>query len=1221
MAPAVDSSFSRRSYSSPDLLSLPALDNSPSLSQSMSQSHLLINDKSLPSLTTFEIPSFNTDFELDTSLFVSDKHLSSDKPAAPVQSLSVPNQAQATVVLPRAKSATSLANLQESWMTAVKSAREAPEQEQRRPATSAKEKYSTDGQPKFSNHLHPLERSQTSTDTFATSTRRSWMSSSRSASPKSRPGSPVDKSSKPDMTASYGKMKRSIVPKRLEIAANQTSQNSSLDTSKPAPKSFARYFAKIKGKPASNSTKANESIGSNLSCASSAASLGQPTSTSIDTHGSSSNYSDTNVTTPSTTDESSIDMPPRMLDPQWSSFKTLEMEFRGFAAKPMPQKTSQIQSLILPFLKNTTNQAPINNLRPEDVDRRATIFNKWWGAILDILEGHYQQQVAGVDRPILLEAATMIMMRPEWRQTTSYFLPLSERSPKERVRSRSRSWTNASDTSESSSQSAMLAESAEHNVRTMFVSNLVKQMAFVVEKMSLRHAPLSLVNFAGKTCAYAFFFAPGVPDILVRLWGLTPDLIRRAGDEFKLPRKDSGESDDIVALFPPKLSTFGWTSPRTMWETLKHIPKMPMLVARIPWTGPWVSRWKGRDTDLFFIFCKYFHILSDQFMPSDLPLTEKARAPAFVLVHAQLLSTFDATIHRQNTAETPFGSPLIDSVQSAAASALAMPLPPTNLMKGMSENRLVILLKDVLSDDTLKFGGAKHTFAEAFAAMMKGATCRTSRYNSNACFTLCDFLEEALMIYNDFETPENPKSYIDWTFWFDVCKKVLTSLNTMSEVRMLSFIYTIWDAVAKDPKRKLLLCRDWLLTEETFNAFFNNWCPMVRAYYQRLLCWRICRDRGSLNEVDLEIFLLAAERLKTVWSHYIYLKQTADEAGRMGPSTAPMSPTLGKKFIIIRQEINAPQPGLFMGFDSFAKMTGTDLLPGDGISDGNLGKGDGKKRWSLLGKVLSLTGNNSSQGSAADGVQARHSVDEDLQSARREVAESRLRSGPTPPPKSTKSSDSGRSSPIFEEPKYVFKFILGWQQPPMPLRERVLVRPRLPTPAQARVSVRSRGGSPPLPPASLPAPMRTVSGGSQGGLIHAARNASPLDSPPSENRRRSSSISFNGPLEESSVAFKPIPLSGTTTPRSDRLASFSSVSSSGIMFEAGQVVESITQPIKPAGIYQKTSVYSGRSLAEWSLVIAECNNFVERRRDEGVLGLNDVEVPLLTVEGFRKVNG
>jgi hypothetical protein len=51
--------------------------------------------------------------------------------------------------------------------------------------------------------------------------------------------------------------------------------------------------------------------------------------------------------------------------------------------------------------------------------------------------------------------------------------------------------------------------------------------------------------------------------------------------------------------------------------------------------------------------------------------------------------------------------------------------------------------------------------------------------------------------------------------------------------------------------RKEALCLEWLLSEEVFVRFFTHWCPMVRAYYMRLLCWRICRDAGSPNELDV----------------------------------------------------------------------------------------------------------------------------------------------------------------------------------------------------------------------------------------------------------------------------------------------------------------------------------------------------------------------------------
>lgn len=843
MAPAVDSAPSgfSRSHSTPSLplLSLSFLERpEPALSLDPHQRATSIQSlPSLPSLPTFDVPAFD-DFKLDTSIFLDGKTTSS-APKVPTPSIrteKVPDEKPKAVARPRTNS---LAERPRSWI------QDQPVEEPVRPTTSA-------GDRKFGgagfDDLKPLEKSMSVSDTFASFTKRSWMSRSPSPKPDSAP-----EKSPAAVRAGGGDLaiKASKTRKRPGLTVEQVQRNRSMDSLKSAGKAFTRStssFFKIKQKTVVLEKLTTNSDSDN-SCSSSATSLAPPTSINISINTTTDNHAPGSTSTEATTvtDESSIDMPPQTRDPLWSSFKTLEVDFKGFLLKNTAQRIAQVQATLLPFLRNTMQHESTKRLRAEDVDQRATILNKWWATILEMLDGQAPQPVPGVDRPVLYETASLLMMRQEWRQTTTYFLPLADRSPAERVRARS--WTNSSSSSLSDSQAAFITESAEHNVRTMFVTNLVTQMASVVDKLSLRHAPMSLVNFAGKACAYAFFFAPGVADILVRLWGLTPELIRRVSDEIGLPRKNGGESEDIVALFPPSLGLFGWSSPKAMWDNLKKVPKLPMLVARIPWTGPWVSRWKGRDTDLFFIFCKYFHILCEQFMPPGLPLLEKARSPAFVLVLGQLLANLDTTIHRQAAIQGGFGLGLADNTQGAET-AMTLPLPPSNLMKGMSENRLIMLLKDFLSDDSMEIARARHTFAEAFAAMMRAGTCRTSQFNNGACFTLCDFLEEALMLYSEFEDPDSATGYIDWIFWVDVCKKILGSLNTMSEVRMMSFIYAIWDAIAKRPERKVELCTGWLLTEQTFDTFFNHWCPMVRAYYHRLLCWRMCRDAGRANDAD-----------------------------------------------------------------------------------------------------------------------------------------------------------------------------------------------------------------------------------------------------------------------------------------------------------------------------------------------------------------------------------
>ena len=835
MASAVESSSSRlpQSHSTPDLMSLSSYSRRPSLGKK--------SPKADQSRGSFDL-DFDDSFKLDTSFSLGGRSESVTEvgPGRPSDPEAEPEARPSQQQPLRRSRAGSLMERPRSWFPSSKSAmRETHSQQLARPTTSDGGLVARDGLARSSSR-----RSSIVQDSLANFAKRSWLSSPSSPSPKHRPSSSTANTAGDlESEASQKLPLRRRGDLTLEPQSMQSRQSEGPRPAKPFTRATA-YLDKMKSKQPMVLRKVKNGTDSD-SCASSAVSLGPPASHTTEARTSQSTSRESNTTA---TDDSSADMgphPPQNKDPLWSSFKNLEVEYKGFTLKSTPQRIVQVQTILLPFLRSTMDHSSTREIAPEDVDRRATILSKWWLGLLDMMDGIGMASIPGVDRPIIFDALTAIMMRPEWRQTTPYFLPLDERSPRERVRLRT--VTNASESTEESDQAAFLAKSAEHNVRTMFIAGLVKQLNFVVVKMAMRHVPLVLVSFAGKACAYAFFFVPGVADILVRLWDMGPDLIRRTADGLGLSRVKKGESDNIVALFPPKLAAFGWTSPKSMWNTIKQVPRMPVLISRIPWMGPWVSRWKGRDTDLLFVFYKQFHILADDFVPSGLPLAEKARAPGFVIVHAQLLSIVDDTIHRHSAMGGPI---MIDPMPGADASAMAMPMPPPNLMKGMSENNLLMLLRDILADDTLEIDGAKHTFAETCVALIKTAVRRTSQFDNAACFTLCDFLEEALPIYDNFEDTVSSKKYIDWLFWLDVFKKILCSSNTMSEVRVLSFIFSIWDMVAENPTRKAAICLDWLLTEEVFNALFNHWCPMVRAYYHRLLCWRICRCEGDADEID-----------------------------------------------------------------------------------------------------------------------------------------------------------------------------------------------------------------------------------------------------------------------------------------------------------------------------------------------------------------------------------
>jgi hypothetical protein len=214
------------------------------------------------------------------------------------------------------------------------------------------------------------------------------------------------------------------------------------------------------------------------------------------------------------------------------------------------------------------------------------------------------------------------------------------------------------------------------------------------------------------------------------------------------------------------------------------------------------------------------------------------------------LTALDSTIHRQ-PATDPLPNTFDEILAGADANAAALPLPSNNSARLMAENRLIMLLRDFISERPSEFHSARMTFAETFSKMIKCCARKTSLFNHNACFVLCDFMEEALTIFVRFHHAHALESdFIDWYFWLDVCKKMLESENSMSEIRLFAFLYGAWSVIINNEYRKEVMCLEWLLTEDTFDKFFNHWCPMVRAYYMRLLCWRLCRDDGEASELD-----------------------------------------------------------------------------------------------------------------------------------------------------------------------------------------------------------------------------------------------------------------------------------------------------------------------------------------------------------------------------------
>lgn len=784
---------------------------------------------------------------------------------------------------------------------------------------------------------------------------------------------------------------------------------------------------------------------------------------------------------------------------------------------------------LLPFLRSYAEHASIHALRPEDLDRRTVILNKWWTGLLEMLNGRNGESVSGNDRPAILEAVTALMVRPEW--TTVPARP--SRTGKSPLKSRST-------TSLGSNMSDFLADSVIHNVRNTFTQNLLAQMAYVVDKMSVRSVPASVVTFCGKATAYAFFYCEGIAEILVRLWKIPTRLLRRivAHHGGNVPTSKSDGLAAVSAAFPTCLHALTFRSMREMVGHLKSRPHLPIATAYINWHGPWVARWAGLETDLFYVFVKFYIDLTCRFLPESMSDEELIRVPGWALVHAKLLVVLNSTLQRLNPGHTseatcaPSTRTFDGMLGEADASATLLPLSPNSFSRSMAENRLVMLLRDCLSGSNVMSEKAQRYLADSFHVVLKVAASGTSIFDHDACFTLCDFLEEVLVILNRFHWNVHRKTeVVDWGFWLEVFKRFLGSHNSMTEVRLFAFLYRMWGAFTATDVLKKDLCLDWLLAADVFHCQFNHWCPMVRAFYMRLVMWRIGRLDVKISSLNSEIMNMLEERLTETWSYYRYQQQLADSGRIARISTAPCSPAPSRCLLIARDDLQPASSGMFLTFEGLLSSgTAKNANPYEmhssrnvlsDIDSSNIFKepvAGSKGRWSILKSILPFS-------LAAESGKRRGSSEED-------------------------------------NPETNF---------------------------QANKST-----------APVTSPATQTEGGRKGGK---AEHNGGLPT----HRALSYKFSLEWPDKVSSQAGKERHLQ---PPRLPFPAELGKAKNQGVQHIA---------PCKPEGAASAASRYSGRALAEWADLIAECGNFFERRKAEGVPNHALVETPMLSVDAFRKI--
>jgi hypothetical protein len=309
---------------------------------------------------------------------------------------------------------------------------------------------------------------------------------------------------------------------------------------------------------------------------------------------------------------------------------------------------------------------------------------------------------------------------------------------------------------------------------------------------------------------------------------------------------------------------------------------------------------------------------------------------------------------------------------------------------------------------------------------------------------------------------------------------------------------------------------------------------------------------------------MVSARVKANWAHYQYLKQSADRTRSLPPSTAPCHPAPGRRLLIIRNDNQIPTASLFLGFDGIVANTTTQTTPGTT-------QPTSYKRHSSLSTLAKLD--------TADHNNPKLTADTPSPSSTPNKKRWTFMGKMLPSTFST--SDSSTSSP----------------------------------PASGRTT---------SPTKTLEEARRETALARSRPPLHAKTPSTDSETPPATSTHRAFSFKFS--LEWAQHFEKPSKDPSHSRSGSERRLGPPRLPAPAQAWISSRVPGSsqevgASDPRGGSGGVErgKRAKYAGRALAEWALVVGECNNFVERRRAEGVPGLRLVEVPILGVEGFKRL--
>ncbi|PKK74742.1 DUF1765-domain-containing protein [Rhizophagus irregularis] len=288
---------------------------------------------------------------------------------------------------------------------------------------------------------------------------------------------------------------------------------------------------------------------------------------------------------------------------QDNEYKSIEKALARFQSKDR-HKVDVIKSVLIPWLKKYITI----NATDKGLQHGRVILLKWWNILISNLPN-----AAYTDRTLYFECILSLMTRNEFE----FF---------DRIGS-----IPQLDTADTYMEIPI-------NTIITYRAALMSTLHYAIDRLNQKGVYSNVISFCARVLALCFFKIPGVGFALLQALPVSKSHIKRilketAGEEDSSPERMKEQNEKISALFPEHLKILCFLNLRSWWrqfENAKRIWGEPP----IEMSGNWIRRWQSDDSELFFSFYKYYHVVLKSYLASHFTRSVKTATPPFEFITA-----------------------------------------------------------------------------------------------------------------------------------------------------------------------------------------------------------------------------------------------------------------------------------------------------------------------------------------------------------------------------------------------------------------------------------------------------------------------------------------------------------------------------------------------------------------------------------------------------------